>query len=50
VAVQVSPIMMPRRSPTDAVAAGTAAAAHMTEPRLRYAVEASGSPGMNSRA
>jgi hypothetical protein len=35
VAVQVSPSMMPRRSPTEAVAAGTAAAAHVTEPRRR---------------
>ena len=35
VAVHVSPIMMPRRSPTDAVAAGTAAAAQVTEPRRR---------------
>jgi len=50
VAVHVSPIMMPRRSPTLAVAAGTAAAAQVTEPRRRYAVEASASPGMNSRA
>ena len=35
VAVQVSPIMTPRRSPTDADAAGTPAATQVTDPRRR---------------
>ena len=50
VAVHVSPSRMPRRSPTSAVAVGTAEDAQTTEPRRMYAAEASGSPGMNSRA
>src|SRR5690606_26693258 len=50
VAVTVSPSRMPRRSPTSAVAVGTAAAAHTTEPRRLYALDAIGSPGMNSLA
>ena len=46
----VSPRWMPTRSPTFAVAAGTAAARVVTGIRRRYAVVPSRSPGMNSRA
>ena len=46
----VSPRWMPTRSPTLAVAVGTAAARVVTGIRRLYAVVPSRSPGMNSRA